>query len=315
MGDKKDEVRSDAYSKQMQAQMGSTLTYRHEDGMNFARVTPNLIVGSCLQSPENAEQLVGEGVGVVLCLQEDSDMKHFSIEIGPIQEQAKKVGIIHAREPIRDFDPFSLRQGLPRAVRRLVKELAAAPSGSTGYVHCTAGMGRAPGVALAYMFWVLGMSLEDAYQQLLAVRKCHPQLKAIRAATFDLLSQSDGGATRQVTLTYPGEGVQAVEIAGLDVGWGNRLQLVRGEGGDFALVRDLPLGNYQYKFIVDGDWRTNTALPTIKDGNNTNNLVVVEPDASLGDGTALERYRRLTADGGVPTEEERKLLLKLLGAE
>jgi len=33
----------------MQAKMGTGLTYRHEDGMNWHHILPDLIVGSCLQ--------------------------------------------------------------------------------------------------------------------------------------------------------------------------------------------------------------------------------------------------------------------------
>ncbi len=36
--------------------MGSTLTYRHEKGMNFAHVLDDLIVGSCLQTPEDLDR-------------------------------------------------------------------------------------------------------------------------------------------------------------------------------------------------------------------------------------------------------------------
>jgi len=58
--------------------------------------------------------------------------------------------IVHVREPVRDFDPFSLRQRLPAVVKGLVRDLETNPG--KAYVHCTAGMGRAPGVVLAYMW-------------------------------------------------------------------------------------------------------------------------------------------------------------------
>eukprot|EP00959_Pyramimonas_sp_CCMP1952_P297118 6215944-Pyramimonas_sp.AAC.3 len=58
--------------------------------------------------------------------------------------------IVHVRETIRDFDPFSLRQRLPTVAKRLVRELEA--NEGKAYVHCTAGMGRAPGVVLAHMW-------------------------------------------------------------------------------------------------------------------------------------------------------------------
>lgn len=50
-----EEANSDEYSKEMQEKMGSTLTYRHEDGMNYAHVLDDLIVGCCLQTPEDLD--------------------------------------------------------------------------------------------------------------------------------------------------------------------------------------------------------------------------------------------------------------------
>ena len=47
----------------------------------------------------------------------------------------------------RDFDPYDLRMRLPVAVAQLHKAIEA-HNGKTAYIHCTAGLGRAPGVAV-----------------------------------------------------------------------------------------------------------------------------------------------------------------------
>ena len=52
----KEEVKSDDYSSEMQSKMGGFLTYRHEDGMNFADVLDDLLVGSCLQTPSDLDR-------------------------------------------------------------------------------------------------------------------------------------------------------------------------------------------------------------------------------------------------------------------
>ena len=86
----------------------------------------------------HACRLADAGVGTVFCLQEDSDMAYFDLDINPIFERCKqRVDIKHVRFPIRDFDPFSLRQRLPDAVAILIKE-AASGRGKL-YIHCTAG--------------------------------------------------------------------------------------------------------------------------------------------------------------------------------
>jgi len=44
------------------------------------------------------------------------------------------------------------------------------------YVHCTAGLGRAPAVCIAYLYWWCGMNLDDAYQYLTNIRPCGPKV-------------------------------------------------------------------------------------------------------------------------------------------
>ena len=90
------------------------------------------------------------------------------------------------------------------------------------YVHCTAGLGRAPAVIIAYLFWFKDMGLDEvscqlrcvschlhcclavclkaiihasvhdcdlqAYKHLTDIRPCGPKRDAIRGATFDLCS-------------------------------------------------------------------------------------------------------------------------------
>uniref|UniRef100_A0A7S0FXE8 Tyrosine specific protein phosphatases domain-containing protein n=1 Tax=Pyrodinium bahamense TaxID=73915 RepID=A0A7S0FXE8_9DINO len=296
---------SDEYSETMKAKMGSTLVYKHEDGMNYARASPRLFVGSCLQSSGDVEKLHGDKVGVIFCLQEDKDMAHFSLDIAPIQKRAAELGIKHVREPITDFDPFSLRRRLPSAVRRLAQELLSRPEDESAYIHCTAGLGRAPGVALAYMFWVDARCLDEAYASLFEVRRCHPQLGMIRAATCDMLAGEEGGL-QSARIAIAREGASTVQIAGLDVGWGNRLPLEKDAvTGQFVLTRGLPAGTYQYKFIVDGEWLACPELPTVDDNGNLNNVLEVAPGPGSPD---AERRSRIMASGGRPTEEEQASL-------
>lgn len=57
------------------------------------------------------------------------------------------------------------------------------------YVHCTAGLGRAPAVCIAYLYWFEDMELDVAYKHLTDIRPCGPKRDAIRGATYDLLDQ------------------------------------------------------------------------------------------------------------------------------
>lgn len=87
-----------------------------------------------------------------------------------------------------DFDPESLRKTLPRAVHEIA---TAIDDGKKVYVHCTAGLGRAPACCIAYLFWFRDFSLDEAYEHLTKIRPCGPNRDAIRGATYDIVSGGD----------------------------------------------------------------------------------------------------------------------------
>ena len=58
-----------------------------------------------------------------------------------------------------DFDPHSLRHVLPQA-GRIIQASLQQQSGRV-YVHCTAGLGRAPAACIAHRFWFSKQQLEE----------------------------------------------------------------------------------------------------------------------------------------------------------
>ncbi|KAG2440133.1 hypothetical protein HXX76_004246 [Chlamydomonas incerta] len=300
--------KSAAYSEDMQKKMGTTLTYRHEDGLNYNRILPDLIVGSCPQTPADVEHLFDkENVRTVFCLQEDPDMAYFNLDIVPIQERCAELGVKHVRFPIRDFDGFDLRRKLPKAVSRLARDHD--PTSGTVYIHCTAGMGRAPATALAYMFWLRGHQLDAAYELLRGKRMCSPRIEAIRSATVDLLV---GSAPVPVTIAVFRTGTATdFKIAGLDVGWHQQLPLEREPGtGRMVLNRVLQPGKYAYKFVVDGNWTYSADHPTLQDGNNINNYIEVL-GREVPEHLQLAQQRLLQPGGDLTAEERAELRMML----
>lgn len=78
-----------------------------------------------------------EGVGSILCLQQDSDMEYFDLDIRPILDRAQERGDVnHIRYRINDFDAFNLRMRLPGAALAVAKEVQ---QNRRVYIHCTAG--------------------------------------------------------------------------------------------------------------------------------------------------------------------------------
>nr|KJB75115.1 hypothetical protein B456_012G025200 [Gossypium raimondii] len=328
--------KSETYSHDMTEAMGAVLTYRHELGMNYNFIRPDLIVGSCLQTPEDVDKLRKIGVKTIFCLQQDPDLEYFGVDIGAIQDYAKKCGDIeHIRAQIRDFDAFDLRMRLPAVVSILHK--AVNRNGGVTYIHCTAGLGRAPAVALAYMFWVQGYKLSEAHRELLvslplfpcfyfrvnsilgawicfyhfrSKRSCFPKLEAIKSATADILTDLK---KELVTLSWEDRKCSTVEVSGLDIGWGQRMPLkFDEENGSWTLQRELPEGRYEYKYIVDGEWTYNefelVTTPN-KDGHVNNFLHVVNSDPNSANG---EARKRLTSDDPDLTKEERIKIRRFL---
>ncbi|KAB2031299.1 hypothetical protein ERO13_D05G280900v2 [Gossypium hirsutum] len=177
--------RMEEYNTAMKKMMRNPYEYHHDIGMNYTLITDNLIVGSQPQKPEDIDHLKQEEkVAYILNLQQDNDIEYWGIDLQPIIKRCRQLGIHHMRTPARDFDPDSLRNILPKAVSSL--EWAIAEGKGRVYVHCTAGLGRAPAVAIAYMFWFCGMNLNTAFEALTSKRPCGPNKRAIRGATYDL---------------------------------------------------------------------------------------------------------------------------------
>ncbi|KAK9061310.1 hypothetical protein SSX86_018490 [Deinandra increscens subsp. villosa] len=304
----KDEEKSDVYSTNMTEAVGAVLTYRHELGMNYNFIRPDIIVGSCLQTPADVDKLRSIKVKTIYCLQQDSDLEYFSVDISAIREYASTFDDIqHLRAEIRDFDGTDLRLRLPAVVSKLHK--AVNRNGGVTYIHCTAGLGRAPSTALAYMFWVQGYKLNNALSLLLRNRKCFPNVDAIKSATADILA---GLKKRSVTLTWNGDNCSTVEVSGLDVGWDQRIPLKYEKHGSWILQRDLLDGRYEYKYIVDGEWMTNTyepVTPANKDGHINNYIQVVDKDP---ESISAALWKRLGADDFDLTTNEREIIKRFL---
>ncbi|KAG1365643.1 phosphoglucan phosphatase LSF2, chloroplastic [Cocos nucifera] len=183
------------YNTAMKRMMRNPYEYHHDLGMNYTIITDSLIVGSQPQKPEDIDHLKAEeNVAYILCLQQDKDIEYWGIDFQSIVKRCKELAkshhahlnvyVLKLAPQAKDFDPDSLRSQLPKAVSSL--EWAISEGKGKVYIHCTAGFGRAPAVAIAYMFWFCDMDLNTAYNTLTSKRPCGPNKRAIRGATYDL---------------------------------------------------------------------------------------------------------------------------------
>lgn len=81
-----------------------------------------------------------------------------------------------------------------------------------------------------------------------------------------------------VVFTWSGR-AHHVYVTGSWDDWDAKDVLTRAPGsGEYSAVLSLPVGLYQYKFVVDGNWQHNPSLPTTTDAHgNLNNIADVKP--------------------------------------
>jgi protein-tyrosine phosphatase len=148
-------------------------------------VLPDLLVGAYPEPPDLAWLASERGVRAVLNLQDDFDLAAKRLTLLDLEVACAAADLAFARVPIADGDPEGLARRLPDVVAlldRLIRE-----HGRT-YLHCNAGMNRAPTVAIAYLHVHQALSLADAIQHMKRRRSCLPYVAALQATYPSRLS-------------------------------------------------------------------------------------------------------------------------------
>jgi hypothetical protein len=132
--------------------------------LNWGEITPHIVVGTCPMKPDDLQRIQSDlQVTAVLSLQHDDCLAYWGIDYPAMCLVAEQFGLEMRRCPIRDFDVPDMRRKLPQAVSSLAQLL---DSGHRTYVHCTAGLGRAPLVVLAYLILVENNPAETAIERI-----------------------------------------------------------------------------------------------------------------------------------------------------
>lgn len=158
--------------------------------ISFSQILPELFIGSQPRSDIDVGVLNRAGVTAVLNLQSDQDFIDWGIRWDELEEHYQMKGIAVQRLPILDFDVLDLRANLAEAAQILDQLIT---SHMRTYLHCTAGFGRAPAVAIAYLSWYRGWSLEKAHSHVTERRSCAPSMEAVRLADADRMEQARNG--------------------------------------------------------------------------------------------------------------------------
>jgi len=130
-----------------------------------------LWIGSYVR-PEDIAFLRQLGITAVLSLQTDRDLEYYGICLETLENAYEMFNIRLHRIPIRDFDRSEVAEHLAAGVRELAKTLSQ-PQAKV-YVHCTAGINRAPTLVAAYLMREQRLTAREAYDFVCMKRHCSP---------------------------------------------------------------------------------------------------------------------------------------------
>lgn len=128
-------------------------------------------------TPEDAGSLGQMMITTVVSLQSDEDLAHYRISEKRLIEAFEEHGIRLRRCPITDFSRGEISAKLPACVAEI--EAALRPESARVYLHCTAGINRAPTAAAAYLIRSGGMSAGKARDLVTSRRHCSPYLDVL----------------------------------------------------------------------------------------------------------------------------------------
>jgi Dual specificity phosphatase, catalytic domain len=141
-------------------------------------IVPGLVVGE-YPTPEDAAWLVETwGTTAVVCLQDDADLAGKRLRLGDLERAYGRRGLAFHRRPVTDGDPASLEARLDALLALLARLIG---GGGSVYLHCNAGINRAPTVAIGYLHVHGGLSLVAARDLVKARRPCVPYMRMLEA--------------------------------------------------------------------------------------------------------------------------------------
>ncbi|MGH7789994.1 MAG: dual specificity protein phosphatase family protein [Candidatus Binatia bacterium] len=143
-----------------------------------AFVLPELAVGE-YPTPDDAVWLRQRpGIDAVVSLQDDIDLERKGLDLRALEVAYAAQGIAFHRIPVTDGEAEMLRAHIDALVSLLDGLLRA---GRRVYLHCNAGLNRAPTVAIAYLHVHRGHRLDAARDLVKARRPCVPFMRMLAA--------------------------------------------------------------------------------------------------------------------------------------
>lgn len=138
---------------------------------SVSEITDDLVIGE-YPAPEDIAWLKETyGITAVHNLQDDEDLRINGLDANELREEYDARGIMFVRTPIQDGSADAMAERLEVALGDLCKLMK---TRRRVYLHCNAGMNRAPTLAIAYLRACGQMSLEEAMLLVKRQRPCGP---------------------------------------------------------------------------------------------------------------------------------------------
>ncbi|HXR35564.1 MAG TPA: dual specificity protein phosphatase family protein [Candidatus Binataceae bacterium] len=134
-------------------------------------ILPELLIGEYPRPQDVGWLKRVHGVTAVLNLQDDEDLKVKGLDLKSLAAAYEHHGVTMVRLPIPDASADHLERALDSAVLRLHGLIE---SGERVYLHCNAGLNRAPTVAIAFIHVHRMMDLSAATALVRKRRSCAP---------------------------------------------------------------------------------------------------------------------------------------------
>jgi len=138
---------------------------------SVSELTEHLLVGEYPRRVDIPWLKDEHRVTAVHNLQDDVDLRINGVEIAELREVCDHYSIKLVHTPIHDGSADDMLQRLPVALAALEALLR---SDERVYLHCNAGLNRAPTLAIAYLRANCGMSLNEALAHVKKRRACGP---------------------------------------------------------------------------------------------------------------------------------------------
>jgi len=141
-------------------------------------ILPDLLVGEYPTPGDAAWLRAAHGVTAVVSLQDDADLASKGLRLRELEHAYRQHGVHFYRLPVPDCDNDILAARLDESVDLLRTLLT---DGGRVYLHCNAGMNRAPTIAIAYLHVECGLPLGDARDFMKQRRHCVPYMTVLHA--------------------------------------------------------------------------------------------------------------------------------------